>query len=123
MRGLFVTGAAGFIGRRFLGALDRSRFTRVVCLSREAREGSAGVIWARGDVAEPGSWERWLDRDTDVVHLAGGPGAGDRANTAVALSDACRRAGVAGLLHVSTIAVRYPDDPRAPYARAKREAE
>jgi nucleoside-diphosphate-sugar epimerase len=130
MRALFVTGASGFVGRRLLAGIPAGRYARVTALSRGAPAPAAGVTWVRGDVRDPASWASHLDADTDVAHLAAATGKADaathhavNADGTAALLRACERARVGGLLFVSSIAAKFPDDSHYPYARAKREAE
>jgi NADH dehydrogenase len=133
MSGIFLTGATGFLGGRVLRRLAAGG-ARVVCLARDpsrlpALEG-ADVDCVRGDLDAP---ERWADalRGCDtVVHLAALTGKARaaehfRVNSAAvgALLEAAERAGVRRFVLISTIAVRYPDLRRYPYARAKEEAE
>lgn len=126
---LFVTGATGFIGRRLLAALDRRRFGAVTSLVRVpgALAGERVVV---GRLEDASSYEGALGPATTVVHLAGltGKAAPERyvavnVEGTSRLVAACRRAGVRRFVHVSTIAVKYPDKRWYPYARSKEAAE
>ncbi len=130
MRALFVTGASGFVGRRLLARIPPGRYERIVALSRRTREAAPGVTWLLGDVRDASTWRQHLTPSTDVAHLAAATGGASatehravNAQGTEALVRACERARVGGLLFVSSIAARFPEDPRHPYATAKREAE
>jgi len=128
-RSLVVTGASGFVGRRLLARVA-GRYDRIAALSRSVQPPLAGVTWVQGDIREPAGWEHFLDATTDVAHLAAATGGASasvhravNAEGTEALVRACERRQAAGLLFVSSIAARFPEDPRYPYATAKREAE
>jgi nucleoside-diphosphate-sugar epimerase len=119
-----VTGAAGFVGGVVARAL-RERGDEVIALDVRA---GAGVRAA--DVSRPGDWEKAFDGADLVVHAAvvGAGGVGELAPVragrrsppigprgselrrvvlggAVAVADACERAGVKRLVHVSCASV------------------
>jgi nucleoside-diphosphate-sugar epimerase len=119
-----VTGAAGFVGGAVARAL-RERGDEVIALDVRA---GAGVRAA--DVSRPGDWEKTFDGADLVVHAAvvGAGGVGELAPVragrptpsvgprraelrravlggAVAVADACERAGVGRLVHVSCVSV------------------
>ena len=131
LQSLFVTGASGLIGRSLLQRLEELEGPSFVCLSRNL--GAAPQRRARfvqGDLLEPGGWRSALKRCSGVVHLAAvtGKARGEqytRVNVEGTrrLLEECVKAGVRRFVHVSTIAVRYPDLSRYPYARSKLEAE
>ena len=130
MRSLFVTGGSGFVGRHLLPRVAPGRYARVVVLSRTAQPPTDGITWVQGELADTARYATFLDPDTDIAHLAAATGgAGAATHRAVntegteALLKAAERAGVGGLLFVSSIAARFPDDAHYPYATAKREAE
>jgi nucleoside-diphosphate-sugar epimerase len=129
LNSLFITGASGFIGRHLLDRIA-GRYDRITALSRTARPPDGRITWLQGDIREPGTWTSRLDASTDVAHLAAATGAASatlhravNAQGTEQLVQACARARVAGILFVSSIAAGFPDDPRYPYATAKREAE
>jgi len=101
-----VTGAGGFIARRFL-ELYAERFEHVVALVRSfPADPVPGVEYRAGDVSLAHSM-RFGVRDRDaVVHFAydhrNRPRAVDAAENVV---EACRSAGVRRLVHISTVAV------------------
>jgi NADH dehydrogenase len=133
---VFLTGATGFVGRHLLRQLAGSRLTDVVCLVRDPERLRAlapaelPVTPVRGVLEEPGSYAPALAGCDTVCHLAAltgnAPAAAHQAVNADAtrtLVEEARRAAVARFLHVSTIAVRYPERERYPYARTKESAE
>lgn len=128
MSRIFLTGSGGFIGRRLLEQLAVAG--DVVCLQRTARPLPPGVTACRGDLREPGAWRDALAGCGTVVHLAAVTGKAPASHYldvigrgTESLLDAARAAGVSRFLHVSTIAVRFSDIRRYPYARAKVQAE
>jgi NADH dehydrogenase len=133
---LFVTGASGFIGSRLLEVLEPGEFETIRLLSRGSlvvpdslREvGNVEVV--RGDLEDARTYAPFLDAKTTIVHAAAATGSAhpveyDAANVrgVTALLEACEGHGVRRFLHISTIAVRYPDLEDYPYARSKLEAE
>jgi NADH dehydrogenase len=130
MRSLFVTGGSGFVGRHLLARTAPGRYARVVALSRTAQPPADGVTWVQGELGDSARYVSFLDADTDIAHLAAATGgASASVNRAVntegteALLKAAEGARVGGLLFVSSIAARFPDDAHYPYATTKREAE
>lgn len=130
---VFVTGASGFIGRRVVPRLCAAGH-RAVCLSRSAgpRESEAAgqVAWVSGKLEDPSTYRDALAGCGAVVHLAALTGkarasAYEAANVDAtrALIAAAKEAGVSRFVHVSTIAVRYPEKRAYPYARSKEAAE
>jgi NADH dehydrogenase len=133
---LFITGASGFIGSRLLEALEPEEFEAIRLLSRgsvavpDSLRAAGNVEVVRGDLEDPRAYAPYLDANTTVVHAAAVTGtARPKEYEAVnvrglaRLLEACERHGVRRLLHLSTIAVRYPDLEDYPYARSKLEAE
>ena len=130
MPSLFVTGGTGFVGRHLLARITPGRYTRVIALSRTPQPPSDGVTWVQGELKDSVRYASFLDADTDIVHLAAATGAAStsvhhavNADGTAALLAAAERARAGGLLFVSSIAARFPDDPHYPYASAKRKAE
>ena len=109
-RGLLVTGASGFVGRRVL-ACASERFERVLALARsEIAELPAAVEALRVDLLEPApaAWERSLAGCDAVIHLAATTGKASpaeyaRGNVAVTarVLAAAKQAGVRHFVHVS----------------------
>ena len=128
MSRIFLTGSGGFVGRRLVERL--AALGDVVCLDVTAGPKPAGVTSVTGDLRRPDAWRAALADCDTVVHLAAVTGkASARRHFDVnlhgteSLLDAAAAAGVRRFLFVSTIAVRFPDIRRYPYARAKKQAE
>ena len=126
---VFVTGGTGFIGSAVLESLA----ARDVSLRALVR-GSAGpdlpADAVQGDLTDIAPWERALPAGGTVLHCAAVTGkAPARVHHAVndaataALLDACARAGVGRFVFVSSVAARFPDRRRYPYAQSKAAAE
>ena len=136
---LFATGVSGFVGRALLARLAPRRVPdgkgerprRVLGLSRNVTAVPApNVELVRGDLLDPATWEARLGEADVVLHMAAATGKlraaeYERANVegTRGLLEACRRAGARRFCYVSTIATRYPELDRYPYARSKRAAE
>ena len=109
---VLVTGGTGFIGRRLVDALGRSG-ARVRVLSR-AGDGPGdwhpNVEVVRGDVTDPASLAAAVEGCTSVAHLAGEWRVSSQYWTVNAVGtqnvlSAAQRAGVAHLLHMSSVGV------------------
>ena len=136
MRGLFITGATGLIGRALLAVLDEERFPRVYCLTRDPAAleipGSTRrpSVVVRGSLLDREAYRKALEVVQTVVHLAAATGKTNpeeyfkvNVEGTRALVEECRRAGVRNFLHVSTIAVKFKDKRRYYYAQSKELAE
>jgi NADH dehydrogenase len=134
MRSLFITGGTGVIGRRVLRRLPPSGFRDVVCLRRRGPASSSAVTSAvrfvQGDLRNPEAYRRHLAGCDTVLHLAAATGVAPREESMAvnaegtrALVREARNAGVRDFLLVSTIAVKYPNTERYPYAESKQIAE
>jgi NADH dehydrogenase len=136
MKTLFIAGATGFVGRELLAQLDPGVVSRAVCLSRTGGEGARRVAprvpveWVRGDLAEAPSYERHLRGVDAAINLAAITGKARRegyfranAHAVSTLVRVCKAARVERLLHVSTVAVKFPDKTRYEYAQSKEEGE
>jgi len=139
---VLVTGASGMLGRATATALAR-RGDEVTVLQR--RPAGLPVREVLGDVADPAAVRRAVAGSDAVLHLAAkvdvtGPWREYvRANVegTGTVVDACRRAGVGRLVHVSSPSVAHggaalvgvgagpadPDRARGSYARSKAVAE
>ena len=135
-RSLFITGVTGFIGRSLVNSLDLRGYETVYCLARRPIESfERPVRWENcrfvvGSLEQAEIWAPLLTPATTVVHLAATTGktAPERyfsVNTRGTenLLSACREANCKNFLYVSSIAVRFPDKRRYPYARSKELAE
>ncbi|MBN2346079.1 MAG: NAD-dependent epimerase/dehydratase family protein [Candidatus Aminicenantes bacterium] len=135
MESLFITGGSGFVGRRLLAAIDPGRFGELRWLSRDPagrapRTAPVPARAVRGDINVPESYRALLDPGVTVLHLAAatgkaGPALQRRVNVdgTRTLLQECARAGVRRVLHVSSIAAKFPEKKHYPYARAKEEGE
>jgi nucleoside-diphosphate-sugar epimerase len=129
-RTLFLTGGTGFIGRRVAAALAESPEVAVRALVRHAGGAGDRVTEVVGDLGNSATYRAALEDVDCVIHLAALTGAAtDDAHMRVnaegtrALVEACKIAGVARFVLVSTIAVTYPDLSHYAYGRSKRDAE
>jgi len=133
---LFITGASGLIGQALLQALDPSAFSSIHLLSRHALALPASLSRApnvtvvRGDLLDPEGFSRILGEHSTVVHAAAATGNAPteelqavNVKGVAQLLRACEAQHVRRLLHLSSIAVCYPDLSDYPYARSKLEAE
>ncbi|HYN08772.1 MAG TPA: NAD-dependent epimerase/dehydratase family protein [Vicinamibacterales bacterium] len=137
MRSLFITGGTGFMGRRVLRQLVPADFRGVVCLRRRGDSDPpaagpivSGVSYVQGDLRNPETYRRHLAGCDTVLHLAAATGPAPREESMAVNADGTRalvreseKAGVRDFLLVSTIAVKYPNPDRYPYAGSKRLAE
>lgn len=133
---IVVTGATGFVGRRLVRRLAEARGAELVLLvRRELNPAELGLDAARTtlvrcELCDAASYAQALAGAGTLVHLAARTGKASPADferdnvaaTRALLAAACG-AGVARLLHVSTIAVNYPETRRYAYARSKQAAE
>ena len=131
-KSIFVTGGAGFVGRRLLDALARTS-CRVVALDRSGKlrdHAPQACEVVKGDLLEPATYRDTLATCDTVVHLAAATGNASReqhhrvnADGARVLVEEARRAGVTRFLFVSSIAVTFPNLDGYHYAQAKARAE
>lgn len=129
---VFVTGATGFIGARFVTRAGERPDVHVRCLHRQppAPSGRNGVDLVGGDIRRPESYRDALRGMDLVVHLAATTGKAQPAEYfsvnvegTRALLDACRSASVPRLVFVSSIAATYRDQAQYYYAQSKTIAE
>lgn len=106
-----LTGATGFVGR----ALTRELARRGVPVRALTRRGPGGAGWVSGDLGDPVALARLAEGAHVLVHVAGATHALGRAgfdvvNVAGAsrVAEAARAAGVAHLVHLSSLAARRP---------------
>ncbi len=135
-RSLFITGASGFVGRNLLRRIDPAKYKDIFVLSRSESKlapslsNQGNVRWVRGDLFDCSLYAPYLASVDCVIHLAAVTGKASpqqyfRVNVegTRTLLEQCRRAGVQRFLHVSSIAVRFPDKARYYYAQSKEQAE
>ncbi len=136
MKGLFITGASGFIGRSLLQKIDSNTFFPIYCLTRNPHLIPASFcrsndcVLIHGGISDTEAYRSCLSRSDTVVHLAAATGKVPpeeyfKVNTdgTRVLVKECQRAKVKHFLHVSTIAVSYTDKARYYYAESKELAE
>lgn len=135
VRSILITGASGFAGRALLRRMGAAARSTIYCLGRTRLGASTDLASANvqrviGDLCEPASYEACLRQVDTVVHLAATTGKAKReeyfrvnAEGTRALVERCRAAGVQRFLHVSTVAVTFPDTRRYYYAQSKQQAE
>jgi NADH dehydrogenase len=134
---IFITGASGYIGRLLLSKiLQEEPGWKYRVLARYPEEYSPPaqqdntVEVVAGDLLRPETYAQALAGVDTVVHLAAVTGAKSRDDYfrvnqygTARLVQCCRDAGVQRILHISTIAVKYPDISGYPYAQSKAAAE
>ncbi|GGK16866.1 NAD-dependent epimerase/dehydratase family protein [Luteimonas terricola] len=108
---ILVTGATGFIGSRLCELLSleyRLPYRALVRdFSRAVRIARLDTELVAGDMLDPGSLARAVKGCDAVINLAHGDDQSTRKQTAH-LVNACTRAGVRRLVHVSSMAVHGP---------------
>lgn len=113
-----VTGANGFLGSAFVQAL-RQRDAQVTGIDLQPMPGFDGLA-IQADLSQPGDWINAFAGVDLVIHTAARVGeVGTRAqfreqnvDTTARVIEACERAGVGRLLHLSSIVVhgtQFPD--------------
>lgn len=129
---IFLTGANGYLGSHLLPRLTSDGAQRIVCLCRkkpaDRQPGNVEVV--QGDLLERESYAGAMTGCDTVIHMAAATGKYvpaeymriNRDGTEALVLEA-QRAGVQRFLHVSTIAVKFPDKSHYPYAQSKQEAE
>lgn len=133
---IVITGATGFVGRRFVARLAKDAASELVLLVRrdvDVRELGLDPTRARAVRCELGdarTYQTALSGARTLVHLAARTGKAspaeferDNVSATRELLAAARAGGVARFVHVSTIAVNYPEKRRYAYARSKEAAE
>src|SRR5215813_1028212 len=136
MNSLFITGATGFIGQRFLQTIDHTQYQKIYCLIRKEGDAAKAISsmptcqMVIGDLNEPSTYAPYLAECQTIVHLAAATGKVKRedyfavnATGTKALVEQCERHQVKNFLYLSTIAVTYPDIQRYDYALSKMVGE
>lgn len=126
MARVFLTGAAGFLGRQVAAQL-RQRGHQVTSLHRRPSNDADAVV---GDLTTPSEWGARLAGHDVIVHLAAVTGKAPKLEYARvnvggtrALIEAAHHAGVPRLLFCSSIAATFPNAGTYPYAESKVAAE
>jgi nucleoside-diphosphate-sugar epimerase len=136
-----VTGAAGYIGSRLVGRLQRAGH-EVVSFDRERPRAAAGAAFVRCDLTDAAAYEGALAGLDLLCHLAAAKGdwgisddeyRRDNVAATEALLGAALRAGVRNWIFYSTVSVLGPSDvaideraprrPVNPYGATKAECE
>jgi len=110
-RWLLLTGATGFVGRAVRPALTRDGW-HVRCLTRDAQRAQnrePALDWVQGDVADPASCARALDRCQAALFLVHGIGEGadyhrHEVIAAQTFSKAAAAAGVERIVYLGGVA-------------------
>lgn len=136
MQAVFVTGASGFVGRHLLPRLAEAGIREIFCLSRTQPVETAVTVPGvqirriRGSLFDTALYAGELAAAECVIHLAAATGKAPpeehfriNATGTRTLLEQCQKAGPKKFLHVSTIAVKFPDKTNYHYALAKEEAE
>lgn len=108
---LAITGGTGFVGARLID-LALADGHEVRALTRRKQPPRAGLTWIAGDLARPGAL---CDSADAVIHVAGVVNAADREGFAAGnvagtqgIVAAATAAGLARIVHVSSLAAREP---------------
>ncbi len=133
---LFITGASGFIASNFLRRVDLQQYKNIYCLSRTESKTITSLSvhdnfkFIKANIFDSHLYATALASTDVVVHLAAATGKVAReeyftTNTKGTqfFLEQCKQAGVKNFLHVSTIAVKFPDKSRYYYAQSKELAE
>jgi nucleoside-diphosphate-sugar epimerase len=128
---VFITGATGFIGGALVRRLVASgRYDVTALVRQEPVQKSNKVNWTIGDLLDPEAYRSKLENTDTVIHLAAATGNASRYEHELTNVEGTRRlletaksAGVKALVHMSTMAVTYPDQRWYHYAQTKKRAE
>ena len=136
MANLFITGSSGFIATHLAERLDLKNYGRVYFLSRTESPVTKrlcekdNVEFIQGSIYDADRYARQLEQTDTVVHCAAVTGKArpeayfdTNAKGTDFFVQQCERAGVQNFLHISTIAVNYPDVSHYHYAQSKQQAE
>lgn len=126
-RTLAVTGATGFVGKRFVEAAVAAGMN-VRALTRRPQPETNGVTWVSGSLEDKDALAQLVDGADAVIHIAGVVNAPDREGFRLgnvegthAMTEAARNAGVRRFVHVSSLAAREPH--LSDYGWSKAQAE
>lgn len=124
---LAVTGATGFVGKRFVDLAVASG-VGVHALTRRDQPERAGVQWVRGTLEDGAALRELIDGADAVVHIAGVVNTPTREGFRLGnvegtrnVTDAARDMGVRRFIHVSSLSAREPD--LSDYGWSKAQAE
>jgi nucleoside-diphosphate-sugar epimerase len=134
---LFITGSGGFIGRRFLERLESSKYETAYCLELDLHRldwlpsGNGKFHPIQADLLDVQKYSAQLEECDTIVHFAAATGKkvsrqayfNVNALGTKVLVDEAQRLGVRRILHLSSIAVKYPDKLHYYYAQSKEESE
>jgi nucleoside-diphosphate-sugar epimerase len=128
---VFITGATGFIGKALLRRLVAAGTYSITALVRHVPEQKSNEPnWVIGDLLDCKTYKSSLRNIDVVIHLAATTGKASPYEHELTnvegtrkLLEAAKTAGVQRFVHISTIAVTFPDQRWYPYARTKKRAE
>ena len=133
---LFISGASGFIASHLLQKIALKHYKNIYCLSRTESQIITRLSeydnfeFIKGDLYDANRYASCLASADTVVHLAAVTGKAKReeyfnVNTEGTqfFIQQCEQSGVQNFLHISTIAVKFPEPSRYYYAQSKRQAE
>jgi nucleoside-diphosphate-sugar epimerase len=128
---VFITGATGFIGRALIRRLVAAGTYNITALARHVPELQPNEAnWVVGDLLDSRTYQSSLRRVDTVIHLAARTGKASpheheliNVEGTRKLLEAAKAAGVQRFVHMSTIAVTFPDQRWYPYAQTKKRAE
>ena len=107
-RPLVIAGATGFLGRHLVASARGMRRPPILAIARpESRDLPEGIVPVRGDMADAAFLQQAIPTGSAVVNLVYAADSTPERNLAFAeaLAEACARAGVERLVHVSTAVV------------------
>jgi len=134
-KGIFITGASGFLGQALLRSLPVDAAPRLVLIGRHPpfpipAAWSGRVTFLEASPRQPERYESALAGCDTILHLAAQTGKArpaefQRSNVEGTrlLLTAARKAGVSRFLFISSIAAGFSDLRHYPYGRSKAEAE
>lgn len=122
-----LTGATGFVGQAMLDEADIQGIA-IRALTRREQKPRPGVEWVRGDLSDRDALAALMAGADAAIHVAGVVNAPDAAGFEAGnvtgtlnLVEAAKAAGIARLVHVSSLAAREP--ALSDYGASKHRAE